>query len=53
LTVFSAIAVGGIFLGGYLSKFTSGQKLKPAFGWFVLVMAIYIIGREIMHGTMI
>jgi uncharacterized protein len=44
---FSLFAVAGIFLGSYLSQFISGAKLKPAFGWFVLVMGIYIIGREI------
>ena len=44
---FSLFAVAGIFIGSYLSNFISGAKLKPAFGWFVLVMGIYIIGREI------
>jgi uncharacterized membrane protein YfcA len=24
-----------------------GSKLKPAFGWFVLVMGIYIITKEL------
>jgi uncharacterized membrane protein YfcA len=43
LMIFSAIAVIGIFTGAALSKKISGDKLKPAFGWFVLVMGIYII----------
>ncbi|MGR6088143.1 MAG: sulfite exporter TauE/SafE family protein [Arcticibacter sp.] len=47
---FSAIAVGGIILGSILSKRISNEKLKPAFGWFVLVMGIYIIIKEtILH----
>lgn len=46
LLIFSAIAVAGIFVGSYLSNFISGKKLKPAFGWFVLIMGIYILGRE-------
>jgi uncharacterized membrane protein YfcA len=46
LFTLSAIAIAGIFLGIYLSRFTSGTKLKKAFGWFVLIMAIYIILRE-------
>lgn len=46
LLVFSAIAVVGIFLGIYLNKFIDGKKLKKAFGWFVLVMGIYIILKE-------
>lgn len=44
---FSTFAVTGIFIGTALSKRISGDKLKPAFGWFVLVMGIYIIGKEI------
>lgn len=42
----SAFAVIGIFIGSYLSKKIDGAKLKPAFGWFVLVMGIYIIIKE-------
>lgn len=47
LFIFSMFAIGGIFIGNYISKFISGQKLKPVFGWFILVMGIYIIVREI------
>ncbi len=42
----TAFAVLGIFIGTYLSKKIDGAKLKPAFGWFVLVMGIYIILKE-------
>jgi uncharacterized membrane protein YfcA len=49
LLVFSAIAIGGIIAGSLLSKRIPNEKLKPAFGWFVLVMGIYIIGRELSH----
>jgi len=42
----TAFAVGGIFIGTMLSKKVDGDKLKPAFGWFVLVMGIYIILKE-------
>ncbi|MFM7902818.1 MAG: sulfite exporter TauE/SafE family protein [Bacteroidota bacterium] len=50
LLIFSAIAVLGIILGSLLSKSISNEKLKPAFGWFVLTMGIYIIIREtILH----
>ncbi len=48
LLIFSAIAVVGIFLGANLSKKISGDKLKPAFGWFVLVMGIYIIVKTLL-----
>lgn len=49
LLVFSAIAIGGIIAGSMLSKRIPNEKLKPAFGWFVLVMGIYIIGRELSN----
>jgi hypothetical protein len=42
----SAFAIVGIFIGTILSKKVDGAKLKPAFGWFVLVMGIYIIIKE-------
>ncbi len=44
----SAIAVGGIFIGIYLSKFIDGKKLKTGFGWFVLIMAVYIILKQVL-----
>lgn len=47
LLEFTALSVAGIFVGSYLSRFIAGEKLKKAFGWFVLVMGIYIISREI------
>ncbi|MBP2616034.1 sulfite exporter TauE/SafE family protein [Chryseobacterium jejuense] len=43
----TAIAVIGIIIGSKISKKIDGKKLKPAFGWFILVMGIYIITREI------
>ncbi len=42
----SAFAFVGIFIGMAISKKIDGAKLKPAFGWFILVMGIYIILRE-------
>ncbi len=47
LLVFSAIAIVGIVAGSLLSKNIDEEKLKPAFGWFVLVMGLYIIGKEL------
>jgi uncharacterized protein len=47
LGVFSAIAIAGILLGSLLSKRIPNERLKPAFGWFVLLMGIYIITREL------
>lgn len=43
----TAFALAGIFIGVFLSRKIDGAKLKPAFGWFVLAMGIYIIVKEI------
>lgn len=48
LLTFSGLSVVGIFLGIYLNQFIDGNKLKKAFGWFVLVMALYIVMKEIV-----
>ncbi len=48
LLEFTALSVSGIFLGTYLSRFIPGEKLKKGFGWFVLVMGIYIITKELI-----
>ncbi|WP_172914672.1 sulfite exporter TauE/SafE family protein [Capnocytophaga canis] len=42
----TAFAIFGIFIGMALSKKIDGAKLKPIFGWFVLIMGIYIIIKE-------
>lgn len=47
LLQFTALSVIGIFIGTYLSRFIEGEKLKKSFGWFVLVMGIYIITKEV------
>jgi uncharacterized membrane protein YfcA len=48
LLMFTAASVSGIFLGSWLTKFVDGYRLKKGFGWFVLVMGIYMIVRETM-----
>lgn len=47
LFVFTCCAIIGIFIGNFLSKKVSGEKLKTSFGWFVLAMGIYIITKEL------
>lgn len=46
LFTIASIAIVGIFIGSFLSTKIDGKKLKPFFGWFVLVMGIYIILKE-------
>ena len=47
----TALAIGGIFIGNALSKKIDGNKLKKGFGWFVLIMGIYIIVNELFLKT--
>lgn len=47
LGVFSSLSIVGIFLGSFLSTKVQADKLKTAFGWFVLVMGVYIFGKEL------
>jgi uncharacterized membrane protein YfcA len=42
----ASIAIAGILIGSFLSTRIDGKKLKPAFGWFVLIMGVYILIRE-------
>jgi uncharacterized membrane protein YfcA len=42
-----SVAFVGMLIGTQLSKRIDGNKLKPIFGWFILVMGIYIIIKEI------
>lgn len=46
LILFTGSSVAGIFIGSWLSHYVHGERLKKAFGWFVLVMGIYMILRE-------
>ena len=48
LLTFLAFAIAGILTGSYLTKFISAKRLKMSFGWFVLVMGVYILGRELL-----
>ncbi len=47
LLQFSTIAILGIMVGSALSHKISGDKLKPIFGYFILIMGIYIIFKEL------
>jgi uncharacterized protein len=48
VSIVSLIAIAGIFIGGYFNQKINADKLKKGFGWFVLVMGIYIIAKEII-----
>lgn len=48
LGIVTSLAIAGIFMGNQLSKKIDGNKLKNGFGWFVLIMGIYIIAKELL-----
>lgn len=48
LLIFTVLSIVGIFIGSSLSKKINEKMLKKGFGWFVLLMGIYIIAKELM-----
>ncbi|MBB1150631.1 sulfite exporter TauE/SafE family protein [Myroides sp. NP-2] len=44
---FSAISIIGIFIGIFLTRFIPDRNLKTGFGYFVLLMALYIFIKEV------
>lgn len=48
LLLVTGLAIGGIFLGSYASTYIPGHKLKSGFGWFILVMSVFILTRELL-----
>ncbi|WP_294819212.1 sulfite exporter TauE/SafE family protein [uncultured Flavobacterium sp.] len=47
LLPFTAVAVAGIFIGILASRKIDGEKLKKGFGYFVLLMGVYIMVKEL------
>lgn len=48
LMIFTSLAIAGMVAGIYAARFVPSSKLKPAFGWFVLVMGSLILVKEII-----
>ena len=48
LSLFTICSILGIFIGNLITKKVEGNKLKTAFGWFVLAMGIYILIKEFL-----
>lgn len=46
LILFTILTIAGILVGIYFAKNIPNQKLKPAFGWFVMFMGALIIFKE-------
>lgn len=49
LLTITGLAVVGILLGNALSHRMSSLKLRRLFGWFILIMGIWILTREILQ----
>lgn len=47
LFIITIIAIAGIFIGNWMSAKVDADRLKKGFGWFVLVMGVYILVKEI------
>jgi uncharacterized membrane protein YfcA len=47
LLLFTSLAIIGIYLGSLWAEKIRGKILKKLFGWFVLLMAIYILIKEL------
>jgi hypothetical protein len=43
LTAFTAFAITGILIGCYLTKYVKDHRLKPAFGWFILCIGVFVL----------
>ena len=48
LALFTGLSFMGILIGSYISNFINAEKLKKAFGYFILVMALFIFYMEFM-----
>jgi uncharacterized membrane protein YfcA len=43
LAMFSGFAITGILIGCYLTKYVKDHRLKPAFGWFILCIGVFVL----------
>lgn len=47
LLSFTAISIFGIFVGSYLHRYVNEKQLKKGFGVFILIMACFILSKEV------
>ena len=48
LLLFTGLSVAGIYIGSRFTEKIPGRTLKKWFGWFVLIMGVYIIIKELI-----
>jgi uncharacterized protein len=47
LSKFATCTISGVLFASFFSKKIDGEKLKPAFGWFILLVGCWIIMKEV------
>jgi len=48
LLLFTGLSIAGIYIGSRFTEKIPGKTLKKWFGWFVLIMGVYIIIKELL-----
>jgi uncharacterized membrane protein YfcA len=51
LLSFTILAAAGLFIGSRFSEKISPASLKKGFGWFILVMGVFVIVRELFFNS--
>lgn len=44
---FTSLSILGIFIGILISKRINGNQLKPIFGWFILIIGLITVAKEL------
>ncbi len=47
LFLFSAFSIAGVFTGTYLQRHIRAEQLKKYFGWFILLVAVFMVVKEL------
>ena len=53
LLLITSLAVTGIFMGSHFTQNLPAHKLRTAFGWFILLIGIGILLKEVVLNTMV
>jgi uncharacterized membrane protein YfcA len=49
LARFSACAIAGILIGTQATRIVSDKKLKPIFGWVIILMSLVVFAEIFRH----
>ncbi len=49
ILIFTTCSIIGIFIGNNISQKINTSELKKGFGWFILIMGIYILIKELFY----